>query len=376
MPAIDLRLVLLLFSLALLMPTAASANTDINAETIHPQPAEPGETVKMFITVENNGETDYSFDPVTIRTADGITSLGSTSVLGEPFTLCEDCRQVGTFTLQVDTDARSGSYPVRVQLTRGDAGISQTVEIEVDGSANMLLTTAPIDITPGETASFSMNVSNTGTEKASDVTIDPETTEATVLPSALDIGPIQPGETAERTARIRADDNMATGTHSIPVTLSYREDGQERTKQTDIPFNVQKSSRVVMGDVDMGDAVIGSSSTLTVELENLGPGDAEQIRSELLCENATTSRAKSFVGQLGDDESVPMTFDLTPEQRQFDCTLQTSYSDTSDRSFSETFPLTAEEDRSRLPYIIGGVIAILILGYAWMKRRQDEIAEI
>ncbi|MCJ7479218.1 MAG: hypothetical protein MUP63_03530 [Candidatus Nanohaloarchaeota archaeon QJJ-7] len=371
------KITVLLTAFLLVLPAASAAvEPMISIENISPQPADPGETVNVDVRLKNDGDTDATFDPLQVKTPEGVTVIGTTASFSDEISICGGCQAVGTVYLKVEKDATTGTYPLRFDLEREGIGVSKTVELQVDGSPNLLFSLSNVSVAPGETIDSTLSVTNVGTERATQVVANPDNDLISFQPSSVSLGSIPPGETSTAPITIEADSSMDSGIQKFSADIDYRTDGGEASITRTETLSIRQVAELAVSDVDTGSATIGKTSTLRLELENLGPGEAERIKTELTCDGATVNRETAFIGQLDDDESVPATFELVPDRKNVECTVDTSYRDDTGRNISETFTFSATDRRS--PLMTAAIILAVIAGmvYLYWGRQGDEQAEI
>lgn len=367
--------VLCLLFLAMAGIGAAAVTPTITIESVTPQPASPGETIKMEVTVENEGDSRATFDPVVIETVTGITVIGTTDAIGQRFTLCGGCRQVGTIYLKADPETVSGTYPVEIRLTHGDAGIVKTEEIEVDGTPRLTIDMQEGKTVPGQNVTATMTVKNVGTDTASATTVTLDAAKFGMFPTTVSYGSIAPGETVSRSFQLAADERVGSGLQQATFDLTYRDDSSETTTTRTAALTVLKQADLAVSDFSLDDATVGAVTQLVVQVENLGPGEATNIVSTLTCDGAEVQTEKDFVGQLDDTESVPMTFEVRPTAQAVQCSVTTDYEDRAAQTIDTSFSFTASQSSGPLPYLAGAVI-VIIAGYLVWRRRNDEAAAV
>jgi len=377
MPSVPSHLLIVLILMAALSPVAAAeTKPDITVRSVEPAVPAPGDTVRVSVLVANDGTSSGSFGPVTLETVDRVTVTGSTSSLAEQFTLCGGCQRTGTFYLQVDESAIDGTYPFDVRLPAGDTTLIESSEIEVDGRSSLVLTSSNISIVPGEMTPITVELDNIGTDTANEVVVSAETDGFAVSPSARSLEGLEPGQETMMSFTLLPDQDMDAGVRNLAFTATYTEDNIDRETTFSVPVDVAQQASIAADNVAGDDLVIGQPSDVTVDIENLGPGEAERISMGLSCDGAEVQNGRSFVGQLGDGESVPAVFTVVPDRAEVGCDIEVQYSDESDRSLEERIELTAREEASVVPYVVLVLAGLVAGGYLWRKRRQDEVAEV
>ncbi|MDY6761776.1 MAG: hypothetical protein SVY41_01885, partial [Candidatus Nanohaloarchaea archaeon] len=351
----------------------------VSIESFSPQPAEPGDTVNLHVTVHNEGDTTTTFAPVDVETVDGVSVIGTTDAIGSQFTLCGGCQRTGTVKLKVDEDAVSGTYPVDVTLaTPAGDGVVETAELEVDGEPNLLVQSPTVNIVPGDNTTATLTVTNIGTDTASQATVSLSDDMFALQPSPVSLGRIAPGETVRTPVTLAADSDISNGIDHLDLPLTYRDESDTVSTTATLTADILEQASVVISDVHTDGATVGKEGTVTLTLENLGPGEAERIVAELGCgETATVSSGKAFIGQLDDEENVPVTFTVTPREEQAQCEVTVRYHDAAQRQVTEAITFSADEQGTSPVLIVIAVVAVLGAVLYWRRtRKQDELAEI
>lgn len=354
----------------------AAVGPDININNIQPNPSKPGETVKVTLTIANDGEWDSEFSYVETDTTEDIEVTGTTSSLEEDFSLCGGCQRVGTIYLKVDESARTGTYPVDFTISTGGERYTQKAELEVEGTPKLIVETTETHLVPGIYSDLDITIRNIGTARASETVLDQNEDLFSVLPQTIEFGSIEPGESVTKPSRIVADEDMDSGVENLDFDLSYRHNNNESSKNVKIPVMIDNLANLAIETLESSSAVIGEPSTVTLEVENLGPGEAEKISSQITCENAEVLTGKAFVGQLDDDESVPMVFEIRPKTSNSKCSVSLTYEDRTNHKMTEDIDIHSESGSNLLYYIIILLILAGIGIYYWRRKRQDELSEV
>ncbi len=357
----------------LLIPAVFSiAEPGMVVEKITPQPADPGETVSVNVITRNTRETSYDFNPVEVETPEKIEFLGRSSK-EEPFNLCENCQRAETFYFKVLENANSGKYPILFYFTTVEGnGIKKNISLEVDGTPKIVILPKETKISPGNKLNFSLNLKNAGADTASNLVVDLSGKDAfSIQPSYLTLGSLEPGEEILQHLSLKADKSLDAGLYNFEIISNYRDEDRSINDSSKISIEVLEKAETVISDLKIDDLVQGKETEAVVEVENLGPGEAEKIISQFSCQGAEVTNNKSFIGQLDEDESVPTLFRLTPKDSQIKCTLDLSYEDNRKRSTSETFVRSV--DNSPFPVVtVLGIGLLLGIGaiYYWKKRKE------
>jgi len=370
------KLLPLFLILLSLNAVSGTPQTEITLEKTEPIQPSPGDTVKMFVVVANDGSSDATYSPLEIETTGDIRYTGTTSNFQDSFKLCGGCQTTGTLYFKVSAEAETGTHPIDVKASTGDVGKVGKYELEVKGEPDILLDSSNIQAVPGEESSFNLTVENVGTGKASQLVLKQNTDSFSFEPSKLSLGTLEAGEKLERQLSIRPDRDLEAGIRQLEFDLSYIEGGNKTETAERITAEVVEKAEMAVSDFEVSEKEIGKTTDLTVEIENLGPGEAEKITSELECEGASVESGRDFVGRIGDDESIPVSFRITPGQEEANCEVEVKYSDSSPKSLSEEISFNASKKSSPVIPLVAGLIVLAAVVFLWRKRRKDELEEI
>jgi hypothetical protein len=295
--------------------------------------------------------------------------MGTTSNLNQEFSLCGGCQTTGTLYLKVEENASSGAYPVDISVVNSEGyGVVEKSVLEVDGSSELLLN-GNGSVKQGEDSELNLEMENIGQDSATQVTAYLQYPGITFQPSRIGFGNLEPGETVRKTVKIHADEKVVSGPVTVSSTVEYREDSSERIRNSSVPLKVLKDVHLAVSKVD-SEAEVSSSSGFMVELENIGSSEAEQIRSNLRCADASVLSGESFVGSLEEGESVPTTYSIRPNRKEVQCSIQVSYTGENEKNLEESFSVTAEDIIPMLPVLVPALVAFAGLVY-WKKRSME-----
>lgn len=357
--------VLLLFAPAVL----SAAEPQVTIENIHPQPAVPGDTVKISILAQNQGTSEATFGPIRTVTGKNVELLGQTA-MNTSFTLCGGCQKTGMFYFKVSGDAVSGSRPVEFHLSSQDMGVVENAILDIDGQPDLMTTVEGLEVKQGKGEEFVLQLENIGTDNALQTTAELQHEHASFKPTKIHFGEIAPGETVNSTVIINTTDEIQSGPRQIKVDLAYRDGSRNLESTSTVTASVLEDSEITVSGVEAEDAAIGKPSRILVELENLGPGEASSLVSKLSCQRARVLYSKNFVGSLDAEESVPMVYTVIPEAKDVSCDIEVSYTDATGERMKESFDIRASRNNAGVLLLAAAATAILAGAYYW-KRRES-----
>jgi CARDB. len=366
-------------ALLLLAPVAAATpEPRVNVESIEPSSVAPGNSFEVDLVVANDGDSAASFGPVSVETVEGVQYRGTTSTLDGSFTLGDSSQQIGTLYMSTSDSLSSGSYPVEIEVPVDGASYFETATINVDGSASLVSSFSSAEIEQGRSGEVSVTVENSGTDAASAPSLSFSSDEVFFSPSSVSLREIPAGESVTRTFNVTPDESLSSGTRQVTGTVEYLEDSEAETAEVQGTVTVLDRAEMALDSLDLENPVVGQESELSVELENLGPGEAESITIEVSCDGADVGSSRTFVGQVDADESVPAVFPVTPTSEDVSCTASVSYVDSEERSLSQSAGFSASTPPPVPPAAVAVVVVLVLVGAGvWYRRRsRDELEEV
>jgi hypothetical protein len=344
--------------------SASTTVSDLSSSTV-----EPGGEFTVKVTISNPDFDRKTYKPLVLDLPDGF------KVVERPEEglkrLCGSCSDERVFRVKADSDVSSGVYTIEVEPDSSyTTGLGQHEQfiITVDGEANLVATLERPEIKLGEEADAELRIENIGTDAASEIVVEPENSKIFFQPGKLTIDQIDQGEIFRRDLTVSLEESIKSGIYTTSLDIRYKDESQEKSSKSGVSVKAVEKSNIVISNTDFGKATVGQEMDALIELENQGPGGAENISTKINCRNATIKKDRSFMGQLEEDESVPAVFEITPKEKNVICSLSVRYTDSQNKEFTETFSITAE----RKPTPVIPVAAILgltaVIGFYLVRR--------
>jgi hypothetical protein len=134
------------------------------------------------------------------------------------------------YQVSASADAEQQTYPIDVMVTYTNSegqtvdSAVDTVGVPVGGKLGFAVTSAPVNITPGQTEVIAVDYRNTGSITAYDAqalltTVDPFTSSDTLAY----LGDIAPGQTVTARYTISADSKAAPAVYELDTNVRYRD---------------------------------------------------------------------------------------------------------------------------------------------------------
>jgi len=363
---------------AFLLFAAAShaALPTIIVDSVTPQPVEPGGDVTIQVKFYNRQDTDTGDFSVIFDSVPPILLKSSSEDLSRA-SLCGFCNRENKYFITIQPTAFSGTYPVYIKAVSGSTESRQRVDIQVRGKPNLVFSTASADIdkvVPNEQFTAVLDVRNIGTGTATQIKIQPESQQFTVIGGAIrTIDSIAANETKPADFDFATASSVAANSYSIPFRMSYLDENWNLINTTqNLGVRVIDRGSINIQTIKVASSTgssavpVGQPFTVVVRLENIGPGDANALAADIQC--PFNGPKKAFVGQLKDDEDAPAVFNLVAQSSgTFECDLIVSYTDDlGGHSFAQKFDVTI--DPQNPADMVFPVIVLLIIVFLFRKR--------
>lgn len=353
-------------------PALASPEASLMINSVEPSSVEPGESFTVQATISNSGDSSGDFKPLVADLPAGF------EVIDRPedslMELCSRCEHQETFQIRPTEEVRSGSYEITLKPDPGyDEGIGQekSFQIRVDGTPNVIVEGDWPSLEPESEGLGNVTLRNIGTETAHETTVSIEGQNLLFSPGTWEIGTLEPGESVEKEVKLFVSSAQQGDLQEIKYVTSYLDDGINMDQRDTGKVRVLENAELTLSNIHTEDNVIGTSSDITVELENVGTGQAEKIETVLTCEGADVTEGENFVGSLDAEESFPAVFTIEPVKEDISCDIEVSYEDNSMTTTSTSFETTAKEADYSLP-LAGGLAALIITGIIYFRFMRDE----
>ncbi len=378
------------------------ANPNINVEKAQQQPipAQPGDTVEVWVSIQNTGDETRDF---TIRAKDSF-----------PFTLINERDRERTinvigrhqdyvlrYVLKIDSDAPEGinNFVVEYETGTQRGVVTKNIAVEVRTTeaiatiGNVVL--EPEEITPGEEGKLTLSIRNIGGSNLRDFTIgldldkqlgpqDMIINDPPFFPvgsgTEKSINRIRPGQTTEFVFDLQAYPNADTTVYKIPVYMSYFDDNGNRHEKNDLIALKVNTGYELDVRVDSSELTKNSpSGDVTFIVVNYGLSDLKLMNLEITENDDFVVRSASnkvFLGSLESDDFDTTRFRvraLAEDEVNFPVTL--TFRDSMNNEFTEEFIVThrlAEGKTNGNTFIIILVLLVAGIGYWYYRRKKKQ----
>jgi hypothetical protein len=390
-----------LFLILMLVPNVlAETGLSVSVSKYEPYPATPGQTVKVWLLLQNTGDTDLkgvtveaiSQSPFTPYNQDSVKTI---DILGAHKDYLID------FNLKVDDNAVEGYNNLKIKYGYIGGTIQEkNVELYVQTrdatltieSVNM----EPSEISPGNDGILTIVVKNNAQSTMTDLSMKLQLQAvigATLvdLPFApLDSGAerriymLEPGKSAEFQYNLRAYPDAISKVYKIPFTLTYYDSlggAKNKSDYVGVIVNGVPDISIIVDKTDM--TMQNRNGMITLKVINKGVSDIKFLNI-ILKDNADyemlSNSDTTYVGNLVSDDYQTAEYQISVKTKantlNMPVTLQ--YRDSNNRYYEKNFnvELNLIDSNKINPKGKGGfswviiIIVLLAIGGFWYYRRS------
>lgn len=320
---------LLIFILLMLLPiaTAAAASSSVDASGVSvaimsqtPNPARPGETVELTLSVQNFGNENLKNIVLTAQPEYPFSQVNGESLTKTiPYLNArQDDDEAATvkLKLKVDTDVPAGTYELDVVTTDSSGSTkTTTLNIEVRGKEYAQIVTiskSSIDFATEEQLDFV--VTNTGTSPLKNMQISWDDSTGTILPvyssNTKYISYLAANQSVTVSYIVMADVNADPGLYQLNITL------QVEDYNSDISTISTKAGVFVGGGTDFDVAFSDNSDgEMSFSVANIGNNQAYSVKVSIPEQDGYTvsGSSSSIVGNLEKGDYTIASFGIAKE---------------------------------------------------------------
>jgi hypothetical protein len=366
---------------------------DASLLTYSPVPAQPGDSVDVWIQVINNASVASKAGTLTILDS-------------SPFTVESDKNRVrefpsipslGTFLVKtqvrVDKNANVGDnfLNIRVQEQGSTSSVDRSVPISVQGRSSVLsivsATTTPSEIAPGGSATLAVRVKNAGDTQLRNVVVSLGLGGLSIAPTSTGtsqtIPSLRGGE--ERTIQftLTAYPDAAVKAYQLPLNLSYQdEQGTAHAQQETIGIviNAKPELLVYFDRTDVSKET--GQGNVIIKFVNKGLSQIKLLEVQVVETPDVTVLSDSssvYVGNIDVDDYQSADITLKVGKDTAQVPLKVTYKDALNQDHSEEITLTVQRKSQNgtnggWSWIIWALVLVVAVGGFWIWRRRRRSA--
>lgn len=358
--------------------------------TLSENPATPGHTVTLTLHIREI-EFGNCADTISVQvmTAYPLSVSGMDTkyldslCLGDP-----DSMGTVSFDFPVDSFAQSGTYPIEVvtnyQQHFDKFSATNTVNVHVSGTPSFVasvVSSNPVDIYPGDTASFTVSLQNIGTGKADSVTAAmaaQDGIEVKWAGSQQELGQIEGKGSTLATFDIEAQKDAKSGPYGLTMALNYTsEDGTPHTQVFDFTLPLKEKADFIASAPNGTTLQAGSDTDVPITITNTGSQEADKVKVQIqpiypfstdgtvrYVESLKPGESKNLVYTIHTDSDATAGSQISSVLINFQDPQGTSFSDSEDFSLNVKI-LTLTEQIMSYWYVFAAIVVFIALSILW-----------
>lgn len=383
----------------------ATTGLSVSVSKYEPYPATPGQIVKVWLLVQNTGDTDAKDiqveivpqAPFTLYNDDGIKNI---SILGVQKDYLID------FNLKVDDNAVEGINNLQIKYSSGTAFTQEkNVDIYVQAKDSTLTIDSvkmdPTELSPGSDGTLTISVKNNAPSTMTDLSMKLQL-QAIIgstlvdLPFApMDSGTerriyqLEPGQSTDFTYSLRAYPDAISKVYKIPFILTYYDSLGNAKNKTDYVGVVVNGVPDISMLIDKTDITMQTrTGSVSLKIINKGVSDVKFLNVilqksadyELLSNTDTV-----YVGNLVSDDYQTVEYKLNIKSSKNTITLPVTlqYRDSNNKYYEKNFNVDLnliDNNKLNPQKGLGGyswisiIVVLLIAGGIWyyFKKRNKK----
>ncbi|MCK4429205.1 MAG: COG1361 S-layer family protein [Candidatus Aenigmarchaeota archaeon] len=383
-------LVFAIIAMLLMVPGVSAGrpfyNTDIPvlsavAESITPYPVEPGLDFTVQLRVYNDGGERAENVSITFIESDAFFLTGKDDDFDNPFSLCISGSKDNIYYFTVLPDVKSGEYPLIFKIKEQNVVHEEKVFVRVIGEPDIIFNANLLNDSIAPKGSFSVEliIKNVGTGIARNIKIVPQTRGFVMEGSNLIfINELKPENSIKKEVQFMVSDSNSPGPQKLSFAFTYK-DEKSNDYSLEQSLGVKLLNKVKLDIaaviVDPQPIIQGENTIVTVRIENLGEGKAENVQV-FLKNDGFEGQNKAYIGKLSEDEDAPAVFTLiSSKPGKHDFIVKVTYEDDTGRhELTETLELLVLEKNNVWLWVLIAIIAIIVgfIGFMFFKKKYKK----
>jgi hypothetical protein len=389
-----MKRILYLFALLLFIGAAHAVVTteptiDVTLLRFEPVPAEPGDTIDVWLQLTNTGSLAADNVQLTVDDSYPFTPLTATDASRTIGTLASQSEYVAKVRVRIDRNAPQGEATLRVGIsTNGRTTRYEDVPIMIEsGTASlaiMQVETDPEELSPGSKATLRVTVKNVEEVLLRDVTINLQLADTVFAPlgstNQQKVSRLDAGELHTFSFVIITEPDAASSVYRIPVSInSTTDDGTHIAQEETLGVLVRAAPELTVVVDETNVFTDGNDGAVTLRLVNKGLSEVKFAEVSLLngtgYEHADSIRTQ-YVGNIDSDDFETVEFAVKPTEDDFVLNVQVTYRDSLNNPYTEQFsvPVQAKDPESSggAKWLIIIVLIVAVAGIVWWRRSRKK----
>jgi hypothetical protein len=341
------------FALLIILAPTVQATSDVGVSILRqePMPAQPGQYVKLFVQVENNGVDDATDVAIKIPNQFPFTLTNNDVVVVGTLKGYES--KIYTFDVAVDSLAPTGINYFDIEFT---SNTKNSIWLKVKEPIHIQSTDASLSITqvkripeefmPGQKGSMELTIKNTAQLTARNIKVqtilaDGQGRELPFIPQSATqqiISFLSSDELALATINLETNPSATPGFYKVPVLLTfYTDDGELHTQEDIVGVIIKAQPHLDIFVEESSLAKPKSPAKISLQFVNKGISDIHFLEIEVLESDdyKAYSQPRRYIGDLDSDDyrSEQYTIELSELETQLQ--VKVNYKDSNNNEFEE-----------------------------------------
>ncbi|WP_406660654.1 COG1361 S-layer family protein [Methanolobus sp. ZRKC3] len=312
------KIIMLMAVIALSISSASAAmyydasGIEVDLMSMSPNPARPGESVELTLSVQNTGNSDLEDIVIQIEPEYPFSAISGESLSKSISYLSarqeDDDSSTVKFKLKVDTDVSDGFYEIDVKTSISStvdgkntgSTTTDTLDVEVRGKEYaQIVTISKSSIGLATEESIDFVVTNTGNSPLQNMEISWSDASGVILPvysgNTKYVRSLDVGESATVSYTVMADVNAVPGLYQLDITLEFED------YDSNVEVIESKAGLFVGGETDFDVSFSESSSgEVSLTVANVGNNEAYSVKVSIPEQDSygVSGSSSSIVGNL------------------------------------------------------------------------------
>ncbi len=291
-----------------------------------------------------------------------------------------------TFNIKAKKEASSGIHFLNFELIGGSDmyDLNYKVPIKIDDrNVQLVFSNLPSNMM-NEISTIKVDIINPGSNDINNVILSPSCEDVLISPSNIFVGTVTAGNnsTVEFTVNTVKSNS---GNKNIKCLASYfNGDNHHTSETTSTNINVISKPTLILTNIEVNN--LGSKSTITGEINNVGSTDMKNVMISLIDSkgiNSTQPYPSYFIGSLEKDDfsSFELSALVSPGTSEIPLLIEfrgtdNAYTSITKSVYLDSMELSVQTDKkasSPLLIIISIVLCVAvfgIIGYSWKKQKK------
>ncbi|MCK4729747.1 MAG: COG1361 S-layer family protein [Candidatus Aenigmarchaeota archaeon] len=338
------------------------------AESITPYPVEPGLDFTVQLRVYNDGGERAENVSIAFIESDAFFLTGKDDDFDKPFSIGVGGSKDNLYYFTVLPDVKSGEYPITFKIKERNIVHEKKVFVRIIGEPDIIFNAVLLNnsIAPDGLFNAEFTIKNVGTGIARNIKLVPQTQGFVIEGSNLIfLDELKPNMTTLKNIQFMVSDSNAPGPQKLAFILTYKDEkSNEYLLEQSLGLKLLNKVKLDLAAVivEPQPIISGKNAFITVRIENLGEGEAENVQV-FLKNDGFEGQNKAYIGKLSEGEDAPAIFTLiSSEPGKHNFTIKVTYEDDlGEHELSETLELLVREDNN-YEIIFFAIILILIIG--------------